>query len=173
MTDLFSETKTVYLWHIVLAYIYLLPNFFNQLRNVTKCTTHFLFLDLHLQISWNPSIYLRWLTLLLMLFCPIFSCCFCLNPLSLICLFHFTNSCASITILFIICCFSLSLSLSLNPLDNRLLVYNIPKLSLSFSLSKSSLQCKSMDVFVLVFMRGREKKIKSCKFSEIWDLFIF
>ena len=42
-------------------------------------------------------------------FCCFFTCCLCLKRPSLICSFHFTKRCVSISILFVICC-SLSLS---------------------------------------------------------------
>ena len=61
-----------------------------------------------------PKVIITWLNLYvpLMLFCPIFLCCFCLKQPILTCLFYFTKWCVSISILFIICC-SLSLSLCL------------------------------------------------------------
>ena len=71
-------------------------------------------LDLHLQISLNWSIYLRWLAWCF--FVNFFSWCFCL--ISLICLFHFTKRCISFSLF----PHSLSLSLSLSHSKSSLLI---------------------------------------------------
>ena len=86
----------------------------------TLYRNHCIFFYLHLQISWNPTIYLRWLTrcalfchtdAILLNFVRAF---FCLKRPSLICLFHFTKRCVSISIHLLILALLDSLSLSLS-----------------------------------------------------------
>ena len=93
-------------------------------KNIICCC----FLDLHLQISWNQTLYLRSrstlghalpkVTLYLRsrtIFVTLFSCCFCLERPSLICLFHFTKKCvSSISIYLLNVALSLPLSLSIS-----------------------------------------------------------
>ena len=104
-----------------------------------------LFLDLHLQISWNPSVYLKWSSCDWFYFVPLilFGDTLCLKRSSLICSFHFPKEvCIDINFIYYLL---LSLSLS-SPLFLSLSF----SLSLFLSLFLSLSYCKSMDVFVLV-----------------------
>ena len=109
--------------------------------------------------------------MLVTLFCDL-TCCFCLKRPRLICLFHFTKRCVSISIylfslsrsLTLFCSLSLSRSLSLSlslPLALSLPLSLSPTLLISLSLYISlylslspivPLLWHSMDVFILVFL---------------------